>query len=325
MSDAHARQAASAGETIRIEAADWILRRRTAEDWTEAHQQELDAWLNRSTAHLLAYLRLEAAWKQTDRLAALRTPMRSDGAPAPRRPFLVQIAAVIGIVAIAGVISMSHFWHPRERVFATAIGAREHVVLGDGTSIELNTDTRIHMANDAGARTVYLDRGEAYFHVKHDSVHPFMVIADGHRITDVGTAFDIRQTARAFSVALVNGRARFDISARSDLKPFDLTPGDEVVATANRVTRTREPAAELARQLSWRRGVLVFYATTLADATTEFNRYSTVKLVIPDPKVAQLRINGTFHINDVGAFVDATKVVLGLKLEAHDREIIISQ
>ncbi len=314
------KHTASPGEAIRIEAADWILRQRT-EPWNEERQREFDGWAAQSSAHLLAYLRLEAAWKQTDRLAALRG---SENPPTPRSarlPLLIRVAAVLGVFAVAGAFGAYYMRAPAARVFATPVGARERVTLADGSVIELNTDTELHIANKASARLVTLDRGEAYFQVKHDAAHPFVVVAGNRRITDLGTQFDVRRDSGALTVSLVEGRARFDARHRS----LDLTPGDRIVADAQGIVKTQEPAAKLARALSWRRGVLVFYGTTLAQAAAEFNRYSTVKLVIPDPRVAALRINGTFHIDNVGAFVDATKVVLGLKLEAHDREIVISQ
>ena len=52
-------------------------------------------------------------------------------------------------------------------------------------------------------------------------------------------------------------------------------------------------------ELGWRRGVLVFDNTTLADAAIEFNRYNRQKLVIADPAAARLTIDGTFQTTDV--------------------------
>jgi transmembrane sensor len=325
MSELHEQLAASAGEIIRVQAAGWILKRRSADSWSGEDQLALDAWLGESTAHLLAYLRLEAAWKQTDRLAALRGSARLEEAPALRRPFLTRLAAVVSVIAITGLVAAYYLARPQERVFSTGVGGHERVTLADGTFIELNTDTAIRIANNATARTVYLDRGEAFFQVKHDAAHPFMVIADGRRITDIGTAFDVRRGQRALAVAMVEGRARFDTPQNPSFRSLNLKPGDQVVATASGVSRTEKPIDELTKQLSWRRGMLVFYGTTLAQAATEFNRYSDTKLVIADPKVGALKINGTFQSNNVEAFVDATQVVLGLKLDAHDNEIVISK
>jgi transmembrane sensor len=309
-------------EGVRVEAADWILKQRFQENWTEQDQRELDAWLAQSTANLLNYLRLEAAWKQTDRLAALRGSMRAEPASA-RWPFLTQIAAAFVLVAVAGAIGMHYFQRPQQKIFSTPVGGRERVVLADGSFIELNTDTVLRLTADGSSRIVYLDRGEAYFKIHHNAARPFAVIAGDHRVTDLGTAFSVRREPREVAVALVEGRARFD--AQKNPATLELTPGDEVIATRAGISRTEKPLAELIKALSWRRGVLVFYGATLADAAAEFNRYSITKLVIADPEVAQLKINGTFQTNNVQAFADATRVVLKLKLESRNAEILISK
>lgn len=318
-------QEPSAAEGIRVQAADWILKRRFQEQWSEQDQSELDSWLAQSTAHLLAYLRLEAAWKQTDRLAALRNPAeRVQPRTAPRWPLLTQIAAALLLVALAAAMSTNYYTErPKQRTFSTAVGGRQRVTLADGSLIELNTDTALRIANVASTRTVYLDRGEAYFQIKHDAAHPFVVIAGNHRVTDLGTVFVVRRETRELAVALVEGRARFD--AQKNPASLELVPGDQVVANSAGISRTEKPVAELLKEMSWRRGVLVFYGTTLADAAAQFNRYSQTKLVIADPKVSQLKVNGTFLTSNVQAFADATQVVLGLKLENRNHEILISK
>jgi len=63
-------------ESIEAAAAQWIIRRH-GEAWTDADQRELDSWLEESTFHRVAYLRLDSVWQQTDRLKALGQDRRS--------------------------------------------------------------------------------------------------------------------------------------------------------------------------------------------------------------------------------------------------------
>ncbi len=51
-------------------AAAWLASR-DAGRWSERDQAELEAWLAASTAHRVAFMRLEEAWRQADRLKAL--------------------------------------------------------------------------------------------------------------------------------------------------------------------------------------------------------------------------------------------------------------
>ncbi len=324
--DHQATQEPSLAEAIRVEAADWILKRRMEKSWSEQDQQNLDAWRARSTAHLLAYLRLEAAWKQTDRLAALRGPMRSPPTPSKSRwRSLALLSAVLPVAALMGTIGSDYLQRHRDRILSTKIGEHQRVTLADGSLVELNTNTTLRLAADGSMRTVYLDKGEAYFRITHDAAHPFVVIVGDHRIIDVGTAFDVRREPRELSVTLVEGKARFDKPSDQSSQAIELKPGDEVVATADGVVRRSTSQKDLTGELSWRTGNLVFYGTTLAKAAADFNRYNTTKLAVIDPTVGRLRINGTFAASNARAFADATQIVLGLKLENRNGEIVISK
>ncbi|HWU77834.1 MAG TPA: FecR domain-containing protein [Rhodanobacter sp.] len=52
-------------------AAAWLARRDTGV-WSEQDQIKLDTWLDAATAHRIAFIRLDAAWQQTDRLKVLQ-------------------------------------------------------------------------------------------------------------------------------------------------------------------------------------------------------------------------------------------------------------
>lgn len=315
----------SAAEAIRIQAADWILKQRVAADWTEQDRHGLAAWQAQSTAHLLAYLRLEAAWKQTDRLAALR-PTKALPAQ-PRLPWRLmgRISGAVALVAVAAVVGLNYLPNSHQRIFSTGVGGHQRITLTDGSLVELNTKTTLRLAADGSTRTVYLDRGEAYFRITHDAAHPFVVIAGSHRIIDVGTAFVVQRDPKQLSVSLLEGSARFDTPADGSSPAIELKPGDEVVATAAKVVRRSEPLSKLTSELGWRRGNLIFNGTTLAEAAAQFNRYNNTKLIIADPEIGRLKINGTFAANNARAFIDATQIVLDLKFQSRNNEIVISK
>ncbi len=304
---------------LEARAAEWLERRDRA-DWSEADQTALDAWL-KEPAHRLAYLRLYAAWNYADRLAALR---HAPAEPAPqRRPanfLIVQIAAAALAVVLLGGLAARYIERPKDRTYHTAIGARELVSFADGTKIELNTDTSIRTRMNTKERTVWLDRGEAYFQVKHDPAHPFTVMIGNKRVTDLGTDFVVRRDDKRLEVAVVRGAVRYDAAKRTAM----LKPGDVVTASGNAMNETKKPLRQLLRQLSWRRGLLVFDNTTLAQAAAEFNRYNREKLIVEGAAAARLTIGGTFPAEDVSAFTDVAQDVLGLTVKRHGGEIVIS-
>jgi transmembrane sensor len=151
-----------------------------------------------------------------------------------------------------------------------------------------------------------------------------VAVVAGHRITDLGTKFLIRNEPGRLEVALVEGRARFDAADRK-VRPIsvELLPGDVVVARNNEMILRHKEAPAMARELGWRRGVVVFDNTTLADAAAEFNRYSKVRLVVAN-NAGALKINGTFQLNNLEAFAETAQDALGLKLTHHTNQIVIS-
>ena len=301
------------------------LERRDGDDWTDADQGGLDAWLAKSLGNQVEFWRVEAAWKRADRLGALRSPGHRSGR-AQFWPLLFGAAAVfVGVVVLA--IGRNGYLSPsNEKTYRTPIGGHEIITLTDGSKVELNTDTVLRTEIGARYRTAVLEKGEAYFSIRHDSIRPFVVSAAGHRITDLGTKFLVRNSGGALEVALVEGSAKFESADAWIQQHFAvLTPGDVVVATASSMSEVRKAPQQLLGDLGWRRGVIVLHRTALADAVAEFNRYNTQKLAISNPDVGELMLGGTFPIHDVEAFTRVAQQVFGLKVERRNGEILISR
>ena len=321
MSDVQSSAVSTPALDIEERASLW-LQRRYFWDWKDEDQAELDVWLASSLAHRVAYVRLETAWKRTKRLAALRTPGASQSVLMRHASSLKIAAFAIVLALLIGSGTLFLLGH-REQTYVTAVGGHQTITLANGSRIELGTDTVLRMSADRA--TASLDKGEAYFQIKHDAMHPFVVIAGDRRVTDLGTKFLIRHDTERLEVALMEGRVKLDGANGNVQPPALLKSGDEVIATANTMFITRQSTRQLAGELGWRRGVLVFDNTTLADAAAEFNRYNHVKMLIADQTVARLTIDGTFPTTDVQAFTAVAQRILGLRTAHYGDEIVISR
>lgn len=322
----HDRQPVAGSADVEMRAAAWLERKGFA-PWTVADQTEFDAWLNASWAHRVAYWRLEMAWGRAERLTALRAPAVQTLVPARRErlPIFLKAMGALVVVGIAGASAFAYLSQPNDRSYATATGERKVVQLADGSRVELNTETALRISYRASARTVWLEKGEAYFEVKHDVAHPFTVLAGDHRITDLGTKFSVRRNDNQVEIALVEGRARVDPQTGTHTPSAVLSPGDVVIATTNSLRVVKKPEEELHNELGWRRGMLVFVNATLTDVATEFNRYNNTKMVIADSAAAHRRIGATFPAQDVEDFAVLARTVLRLHVEKQGNTIVISR
>jgi len=308
---------------IRNRAASWLVRRRDHEDWTAEDQVELDAWLAEFPANKIAFLRVDAAWKRADRLGALRTPLPKHKWLAPVLKF-VSTGAAAALVLGGVYLTMPREAPPPGELYVTGVGGRETLTLRDGSKIELNTNTALRVGGKGTQRTVWLEKGEAFFQIVHNEAHPFVVFAGTHRITDLGTKFLVRRENQMLRVSLLEGKAQFDSKNSRGSQQATLNPGDVLVATAKSLSVTERPSQELTDELSWRSGLLVFRHASLVQAAAEYNRYNIKKIVITDPKIAELNINGALPANDPHALTRSAQRLFNLRIEERPGEIIIT-
>lgn len=310
-------------EEIEEQAAKWAARR-DSDDWSAQEQAQLEEWLAQSTSHRVAYLRLQSVWRRADRLAALSQPSLAHAQPKPRKVIRRASYAVAASIALTAMVSVTVYVHSRGSTYSTGVGGRQTVPLADGSRLELNTRTSVRTEVDAESRTVWLDRGEAYFEIEHDATRPFVVHAGDRKVTVLGTKFSVRRDGDQLEVAVVEGRVQVDDARLLTSRPPAIVEGGDILLAQPSATlvATHAPAM-VARELSWRQGLLIFENSTLAEAVAEFNRYNEVELVIADQHTGELRIGGVFEADAVDAFVRLLQRGFGLKVQRQGDEIRI--
>jgi len=308
-------------EHIEAQAADWLARLDRGLD--DQGEVAFETWKAASTENRIAFIRLQAAWQRADRLAALRR--LQDAAPEPR-PFLwlKAIAAILIVCAGAGLsVAYLQAHKTAGQPFETAVGMQRSLNLADGTHIELNTDTLIHTSMSSGARTVRLDRGQAYFEVVHDARRPFVVIAGNRRITDLGTKFSVFRDGDRVEVVVKEGQVRIDLVAADPTStPVVAERNTVVVARKAETLVAIKPQQEIDNELLWRSGMLVFNQTSLADVADEMNRYNTREIDVVG-SARNIRIGGSFRRDNIEGFKQLLRDGFGLKIvEADDKTVI---
>jgi|HubBroStandDraft_2_1064218.scaffolds.fasta_scaffold05158_2 transmembrane sensor len=317
-------QARKSAEDIENIAAAWLARCEF-DGLSQKEQSELDAWLCEAWQHRTAFWRLKAVWTETDRFAAMRRPEREELPAKPRRSTLLsplRIATAALAVCVLATGGLFAGLRNSEQTISTALGGRQVVELGSGSHAELNTSTVLRVASDD--RKAWLDTGEAYFQIKHDAQHPFVVSVAGYRVVDLGTKFVILNQSGRVKIVLLEGRARVE-PVSDPAHATTLSPGDVAIATADALSITKEDPQRIAKALGWRHGVLIFEHTSLAEVMAQFNRYNAEKLVIADTDTAKLTVDGTFPVNGVSQFATAAKAVFGVHVERRGNEFVISR
>ena len=307
-----------------MQAAQWLARERSR-GLTAEESDALELWLGASSLNRVAYLRLKAGWQRADRLAALKRPALRVSQRAPMAvPALVAAGLVLmlagGKLGISGQLLRTKV---DTRSYATAIGQKQEVRLSDGTRLELNTNTRVRASVTATGRTVTLDEGEAYFDVVHDAARPFVVYAGNRRITDLGTKFSVYRSGDDVRVTVREGRVRVEILGQAS-QPVVTDGGHEVVTKGGETLVLTKADADIADDLSWRGGMLVFKEQTLAEAADQFNRYNARQILV-EGNARKIRIGGSFKADNVDVFVLLLHRGFGLSVNEQGDRIVVSR
>jgi transmembrane sensor len=310
----------SAEETEKL-AAQWLAREDRG--LTDVETMVLEEWLDESVLNRVAWLRLRASWTRAERLAALKGSARTTEKRAFMRPRLLLAIAACLVLMVGGGALLAWRMTAAEQVFATGIGGIQAVRLADGSRMELNTSTKVHADVTAARRTVTLESGEAYFDVVHDARRPFTVYAGNRRITDLGTKFSVYRNGDDVRVLVREGRVQVDILDKPEVNAPVVAQAGHAVITKGGETLVMAKS-DIAADLSWRSGMLVFNQQTLGEAAEQFNRYNLRKLVV-EGDARKIRIGGSFKADNVDVFVLLLHRGFGLSVNDQGKRITVSR
>jgi transmembrane sensor len=326
-------------------AAQWVELQRTS-TLSAVQMRRLEQWLDASPIHAAAYADARLTREMLESVAGLPeiVAMRTEALAARPRSLQFPVRRVAGGLAVACALAGLFLWFApaaREpivtfiaqrsvtstKTYSTAIGERATVGLPDGSVATLDTNSAIEITYSSTERAVHLLRGQALFEVaKHHRV-PFRVYAAGRRITAVGTKFNVRLIGYGVRLSLLEGVVRFDEPVASvrdapQLATY-MSPGEVLESLEMKTANVRR--ADMAREVSWKDGQIIFRDESLAEAVAELNRYSTTPLVLDGPIGERYRVTGAFSSSDPDRFADAMVEIFPLR-EIHrpDGELVLS-
>jgi transmembrane sensor len=322
------------------EAADWFVDFRDGcVDVTR--RRAFNAWLRTSPQHIQAYLDVSAFWEDAPQvaappdldIAALVAGARAEAnvldlhsptADAPRAAAgtgdlrlsrRTALAASLALALLAAGALGGWLYERQHPGYRTGIGEQQSIVLADGSTVELNSRSRIRVHFTAGARNIDLLAGQALFRVAPDPARPFVVRSDTTRVRAVGTRFDMYRRGSGTTVTVIEGRVAID---EADLQ---LIAGEQVIVTAAAVSRPQP--ANLATATAWTQRRLIFQSASLDEVAEEFNRYNRRQLVVAGPGLDDFHMSGVFSSTDPASLLRFLRERFDVRIEETTDQIRI--
>jgi transmembrane sensor len=300
-------------EEAERQASEWLARLQ-ADDVTAEDRERFANWREAHPLHAKAYDELSATWKELVsagplvRAVNFGQVMNAAARPPARRRWM-PLAAAAAVAAVALIGGLDYYWQKEDTGFQTAVGEQAQVALPDGSSFDLNTNSRIRVQYSPSTRVIHLDRGEAFFEVAHDTQRPFWVRAGNSWVRAVGTAFNVYIRPGGVEVTVSEGTVKVVSEGSSEPPRADgagaaaiasVTAGEQVDVRDHAEVIHELDSSQLSRLLAWRKSTLYFQDQPLGEVVDELERYTNLKIEIDDPALRNVPVGGTFQTNSAG-------------------------
>ena len=195
------------------------------------------------------------------------------------------------------------------------------VLLADGTTVHLNAGSKLlYPVRFVGKRRIVTLEGEAYFDVRKDEEHPFVVRTRFGEVTVLGTAFNINayNDADACYTTLVYGKVNF---STPDQNTITLAPGEQAVVSSRGIEKR---AVDVNEYIGWAQGVYVFNNKRLGDIMKTFERWYDVHVYYEKESLRDLTYSGDLQrYGTINTFLNALELTGDIYYRINGRNILI--
>ncbi|TLU99119.1 FecR family protein [Dyadobacter luticola] len=295
------------------------------ENWLEQsleNRQEFAAyrliWDHSATISKKFEVNTDAAWgkmkMKMDQTASAKIEGESrqiDFIPASKQkfPWKMWAAAVVTLtLLVLGWLKIQSGQHSEPLQIATTNNTTEKI-LPDGTKVFLNYNSSLTYPKEFNGdfRTVSL-KGEAFFEVKRDTGHPFIIQANGTEVKVLGTSFNVKAYEKSpVRVDVATGKVQVSKASRK----IELVKGEGAEVGNDTILGLHANM----NMLGYKTQVYDFQATTLNDVITSIREGYHVDVRLSNQQIARCRLTIRFEKQPLDATLAVIAETLDLDLK----------
>lgn len=219
-----------------------------------------------------------------------------------KRIWLKAVAAVLIIISISALLYKLEFQSSDSRMASVVKNnnlvkpdkpGRRFINLPDGSSVILNENSRLEFGgfNANGKREVYLE-GEAYFDIKHDASHPFIVYTGKLQTTVLGTAFNINSNSQNGTITVTVIRGKVKVGDKTHT--FNVIDPDEQVVFDKELSPNIKKSVIAKNFIAWKNEDIYFDDVNIKDVANQLEERFNVSIVFSNEIIKNCRFSATF-------------------------------
>jgi ferric-dicitrate binding protein FerR (iron transport regulator) len=266
-------------------------------------------------------------------------------------------ASLITIIVLGVSIEQQHKGDTEPAIFKTITaskGTKNHFLLPDGSRVWLNAGSSLTYPTSFvkdSVRAVDLS-GEAFFEIRHDENHPFVIHTEHMDIRDIGTSFNVKAYPDDIltEATLIEGSIEVKpkksgnytllSTPNEKLTVFNKQPGIQLNKVREPGTKTIRETAEYAllqtsvkvnvadsllAETAWLEDVLVFTNESFGELAVKLERWYDVTIRFEDEALKQKRFTGKFTEETIKQALEEIQLMKPFSFSIENSTITITE
>ena len=231
--------------------------------------------------------------------------------------------AAIFIGLLIGVVFMVNDLNSTITITSCDIDGNE-LTLPDGSKVRLNDASEITYSNSIirGFDRKVSMNGEAFFEIQKSHGIKFTVETQNYDIIVLGTKFNVKETEKGTSVALVEGSIKLNSFDNKEYNETMIVPGQEAFYSIN----SKELSlvnVNTSIYTAWMYDRLKFDNFSLSELAQVFKKNYNKTLIINDESVSNIRLGGSAPSQNVDLILKGLSAILKREIIQQNDTIII--
>ena len=228
-------------------------------------------------------------------------------------------------------------------------GSKSTVHLPDGSSVILNTGSKLSYNKDFGAvtREIYLS-GEAFFDIAKNEKMPLVVHAGNVDILVKGTIFNVKAYTEDSTVEASLIRGVIEVFSKDDRerkimlkkKKKIIIGKTSTVSSSEETKRMVKPPKEAVfflgkikpnpvdssiSEIAWIQNKLAFYKEPFSSLAQKMERWYNVSIQFNDERLKKFTFTGSFEKEDIIEALNALREIAAFEYTIENRNVIIGK
>lgn len=171
-------------------------------------------------------------------------------------------------------------------------GSRVSFSLPDGTVGWLNSGSWLEYKLPFEHNRQVAVSGEAWFHVAHDTHHPFEVASGSSMVKVLGTKFNLNAYPNQELVEVVLEEGKVKFYAPGLVSGVEMKPNERLVFSKGAISID---VADASKYAGWKEGKLIFRGDPMGEVAKRIERWYNVEVSLVDKKLEEYVFRGTFQ------------------------------